>query len=137
MLVYYLGQFTQAWDKRQPYETDIKIPFIVRGPKIKSKTINSYPISFVDIAPTILDLADLEKPTYMDGNSFKEELIHGGDLKNTEKNILIEYHGEGNNKSNDAKCPWCNDQNLTVCIQKLVNIVLKNFFLVVHKRSVV
>lgn len=117
MPVNYLGQFTQAWDKRQPYETDIKIPFIVRGPQIQPKTINSYPISFVDVAPTILDLANVEKPIYMDGKSFKKELIHGGDLDNTERYILIEYHGEGNDKSNDPKCPWCDDLNLTVSLQ--------------------
>ncbi|EEC10043.1 sulfatase, putative [Ixodes scapularis] len=31
---YHLGQFSQPKDKRQPYETDIHVPLLVRGPGI-------------------------------------------------------------------------------------------------------
>lgn len=56
---YHLGQFAQAFDKRQLYETDIRVPFIIRGPNIKPKSLNNYPIALIDIAPTILDLAGI------------------------------------------------------------------------------
>lgn len=56
---FHLGQFAQGADKRQPYETDIRVPFIVRGPKIKGKSIVDAPILLIDLFPTILDLAGI------------------------------------------------------------------------------
>lgn len=54
---YHMGQFAQAYDKRQPYETDIRVPLIVRGPNVPAKTIADTPVALIDIFPTILDLA--------------------------------------------------------------------------------
>lgn len=54
---FHLGQFTLGADKRQPYETDIRVPLIVRGPGVQPKTTDSTPIALIDLMPTILDLA--------------------------------------------------------------------------------
>lgn len=56
---YHMGQFAQPYDKRQPYETDIRVPLIVRGPNVPAKTIAQAPIALIDIFPTILDLAGI------------------------------------------------------------------------------
>ena len=34
MIGYHLGQFNQQGEKRQPYDEDIRVPFIVRGPGV-------------------------------------------------------------------------------------------------------
>lgn len=67
----------------------------------------------IDIAPTILDLADVEIPYYMDGESVKETLLHEKNLS-FEKIILIEYWGEHDTNRVDAACPWKYDDQLTV-----------------------
>lgn len=114
------------WDKRLPYETDIHVPFIVRGPGIQPRTISNFPISAVDIAPTILDLANLTIPNYMDGVSFKKHLFKVDDF--VEKVILIEYTGEGNAKTVSSYCPQVQDSNVAVSVTlKILNDYLQIF----------
>ena len=35
---YHLGQFNQQGEKRQPYDEDIRVPLIVRGPGVTANT---------------------------------------------------------------------------------------------------
>lgn len=60
--------------KRQAYETDVLVPFFVRGPGIKKGTSTPQVVQSVDLGPTFLDVASsssrLLKSTYpMDGKS--------------------------------------------------------------------
>lgn len=63
--------------KRQAFESDVLVPFFVRGPGIPKGTSSSQVVQSVDLGPTFLDLAssqnhlnELVKPTYpMDGKS--------------------------------------------------------------------
>lgn len=59
---YHLGQFAMAFDKRQPYESDIRIPFLIRGPGVSAKMVSEQPIALIDILPTVLDVVG--KKTY-------------------------------------------------------------------------
>nr|XP_045608241.1 N-acetylglucosamine-6-sulfatase-like isoform X2 [Procambarus clarkii] len=68
---YHLGQFSLPIDKREPYETDIRVPFLIRGPNVPAGKIINFPTSNIDLAPTFLDLAGLQIPKYMDGISLK------------------------------------------------------------------
>lgn len=54
---YHVGQFGQAFDKRQPYETDIRVPFVISGPKIQPKIVFDYPVALIDIFPSVLTRA--------------------------------------------------------------------------------
>ncbi|XP_018568120.1 N-acetylglucosamine-6-sulfatase-like [Anoplophora glabripennis] len=112
---FHIGQFAQPWDKRQPYETDIRVPFIISGPDIPLKITENYPILLVDIAPTILDLAGTEIPDFMDGRSFKEALL-SDETKLPSRQIFFEYWGEGESTTIDSSCPWKDDENLSFCI---------------------
>lgn len=58
---FHLGQFAQGADKRQPYESDIRVPLIVRGPGVRAKYLNESPVALIDLLPTILDLAGNER----------------------------------------------------------------------------
>ncbi|KAG6448831.1 hypothetical protein O3G_MSEX005734 [Manduca sexta] len=108
---YHIGQFSQAYDKRQPYETDIKVPLLIKGPGIKKNVKNHQPVLNIDLAPTIIELAGLEVPRSMDGRPI--------DLQNenkTERYMLIEYYGEGQDGTVDQNCPWIYDSdNLAQC----------------------
>ena len=58
-------------DKRWMYEESLRMPFIVRFPRlIKAGSISDAIINNVDFAPTILDLAGQTPPTDMQGRSF-------------------------------------------------------------------
>ncbi|KAJ8712694.1 hypothetical protein PYW08_007998 [Mythimna loreyi] len=105
---YHVGQFSQMYDKRQPYESDIKVPLLIRGPGIKPNSSNSQPVLNVDLAPTIIRLAGLEPPTHMDGKALDllKEAEDDTNQEIEERYMLVEYHGEGRNGSVDDKCPW-------------------------------
>ncbi|XP_077292530.1 N-acetylglucosamine-6-sulfatase-like [Arctopsyche grandis] len=124
---YHMGQFSQPFDKRQPYETDIRVPLIVRGPGIDPNVIRFDPIVNVDLAPTILKIAGVEINNSMDGiplpifdnseRSLMEPSIETNDVvipDRYDRQILIEYHGEGSNTASSS-CPSLNDTNLFGC----------------------
>ncbi|MGY5354933.1 sulfatase family protein [Wenyingzhuangia sp. IMCC45467] len=55
--------------KREIYDSGLKVPFMVKGIQTKSGYTNRM-ISFVDLAPTVLSLAGLKSPKYMEGKAF-------------------------------------------------------------------
>ncbi len=57
--------------KRWPYETGLKVPFLVRWPgKIKPKSVRDDLVEFIDFAPTVLKLAGAKIPPQMQGRPF-------------------------------------------------------------------
>lgn len=53
----HFGDFRITAGKRQAYETDVLVPFLVRGPGIVKGTNVSHVVQSVDLGPTFLDLA--------------------------------------------------------------------------------
>ncbi len=69
--------------KRLIYDSGLKVPMVIRFPDgEKAGTIDEQLISFVDFAPTALDMAGISQPDYMQGRSFisqgtpQREYIH-------------------------------------------------------------
>jgi len=57
--------------KRLLYESGIKVPMIIRFPEEQFKGLqDNRMISFIDLAPTMLSLANIKPPDYMDGSAF-------------------------------------------------------------------
>jgi len=87
--------------KQHPYETDIRVPFIIRGPGIEPGTnITKILAGNVDVMPTILDLAGLTGifEDEMDGKSMKEILLHDNPDEETfdfRQYFLNEYYSVG------------------------------------------
>lgn len=71
---FYLGD--HGWfDKRFIYEESLRMPFLVRYPKlIEAGTKNSDIITNIDFAPMILEAAGVDKPKEVQGRSFLSNL---------------------------------------------------------------
>jgi N-acetylglucosamine-6-sulfatase len=71
---YKQGQWRIPTSKQHPYETDIRVPMLVRGPGVPANAVFEQLAANVDVAPTILDLAGLQ-PNFMDGRSMLPWLL--------------------------------------------------------------
>lgn len=109
---YHVGQFAQAYDKRQPYETDIRIPLIVRGPGVDRKSVVQQPTLLIDLMPTMLEWAQLSLPTNLDGRSFRMDLEEP--RSTFSRQFLVEYWGEANANSHSASCQSADSASLYV-----------------------
>lgn len=109
---YHMGQFAQFDDKRLPYEFDVRVPFIIRGPGIPQKFRELNSVLNIDIAPTILHIAGVKSYLPMDGISILSKI---GKKKFDERSFLIEYRGEGNDDNVDPICNYNQDNTLSEC----------------------
>lgn len=75
---FFLGE--HGWfDKRFMYEECLRMPFVIRYPKmIKAGSTSKAICMNVDFGPTFLDLAGIEVPTEMQGRSFRKVLEKKG-----------------------------------------------------------
>lgn len=95
------------------------MPFVIRGPGIPKKSVEKYPITSVDIAPTILDLAEIPLPLVLDGESIKTVLFSKTDIQ-FRKRIFVEYWGEENVATVDKECNLDFDHQLAVSYSSLI-----------------
>ncbi len=117
---YFMGEHTFK-DKRLAYENSIRVPMIIRYPKLikMDSEINELCLN-IDLAPTILDLAGIDKPKYMQGESMLD-LISDKKEGKWRKSILFEYYI-------DDEWPYAGPDQLAVRTDryKLVDNFLEN-----------
>lgn len=106
---YHIGQFSMPIDKRQPYETDIRVPLLIRGPGIAPAKISA-PVSTVDLFDTILKIAGIQRPS--DGTSVLNKKL------SDDRTLLIEYRGE-KSVGTPSDCPTDYDANVTLCLKDM------------------
>jgi len=71
---FFLGEH-DLMDKRWMYEEAFRMPLVVRYPRlVKAGSTNDWLINNTDFAPTMLELAGVEAPSYMQGRSFAAAL---------------------------------------------------------------
>lgn len=99
-----MGQFCIPGDKREPYEHDIRIPLMVKGPGIEKNITLDQIVLNIDIAPTLIDLMGATPPDEMDGTSFAP-LLRGEAPAEWRSDFLIDYHGEGRKPCGLSSCP--------------------------------
>tara|TARA_Y100000385_G_scaffold291169_1_gene367628 strand:- start:17406 stop:18914 length:1509 start_codon:yes stop_codon:yes gene_type:complete len=117
---YFMGEHTFL-DKRLAYENSMRVPMLIRYPKLikKNSKVKEQCLN-IDIAPTILNLAGITIPDYMQGESMLN-LLKGKKEKNWRKAILFEYFL-------DTYWPYAGPNQIAVRTEryKLVDSFLKN-----------
>jgi hypothetical protein len=88
----FLGEH-DLMDKRWMYEESSRMPFIVYAPKrLQSGSTNDWLINNADFAPTILELAGIQKtPDYMQGRSFADALVGGAKPADWRTSLYYRY----------------------------------------------
>jgi arylsulfatase A-like enzyme len=104
---YHMGQHRQPPGKDLPYEEDIRVPLIVRGPGIPpGRLIPEYLVCNVDFAPTVAELAGLIPPNFVDGRSFVS--LMGSQKTSTDrwrKVVPLEFYPHKVSEGNDPTIP--------------------------------
>jgi N-acetylglucosamine-6-sulfatase len=67
---YHMGNHRLSPDKKTPYEEDIGVPLMVRGPGAPAGAVRQELVLNNDFAPTIAELAGASIPVFVDGSSF-------------------------------------------------------------------
>jgi arylsulfatase A-like enzyme len=72
-----LGDHQMLFKGPLHYDGLLRVPLLMRGPSVVPNTIIKVPVGTVDLAPTVLELAGIEKPSSVDGRSLRPLLTSG------------------------------------------------------------
>lgn len=89
------GQFGMPWDKRQPYEFDVRVPLAWRGPGVPLNVTVAHSALLIDLAPTLLQIAGAASDQ-ADGVALQTLLPTADSFGSPPpgRSFLIEYSGE-------------------------------------------
>jgi choline-sulfatase len=79
------------WYKMNFFEHSARVPMIVSAPDRFEPTRSSTPVTLVDVAPTLLDLAGVASPPQFDGRS----VLSFVEQPEPDRTVVGEYLGEG------------------------------------------
>jgi len=89
---FYLGDHG-FFDKRFIYEESLRMPFMVRYPKmIKAGGVNEDIVTNIDFAPTLLEIADIKTKQDMHGKSFASIIEQGTTPKKWRQSMYYHYY---------------------------------------------
>jgi N-acetylglucosamine-6-sulfatase len=74
---YHLGEHRGQKGKNLPYEEDLRVPFVVRGPGVPAGRVVDAIALNIDLAPTFADLAGVQPTIPVDGRSLVPLLTRG------------------------------------------------------------
>jgi N-acetylglucosamine-6-sulfatase len=89
---YHLGEHLITQGKGRPYEEDIHMPLVIRGPGVAAGSSTDKLVLSTDYFPTFTELAGIETPSYVDGRSLQPVLTGTATDSNWRRAILLEAH---------------------------------------------
>ena len=89
---YHLGQHRLPAGKQTPYDTDTRVPFLVRGPGIAAGAHLTGLVGNVDLAPSFAEMAGLRPAAFVDGRSWLG-LVRGraATFRSPRRGFLLEH----------------------------------------------
>lgn len=91
---YFYGEHGLGGERRLAYEESSRIPFLVRYPPVIRAGITPAPLVMnIDLAPTLLELANSDQEQPMHGRSLVP-ILRGEVASNWRDSILIEYYSD-------------------------------------------
>lgn len=80
--------------KNNMYEGSARVPFTIYGPGIRSGVVDAeHFVSLLDLYPTLCDLANVPKPSFLSGKSLSPLLFENGNVFDSAFNHVIgQYH---------------------------------------------
>jgi N-acetylglucosamine-6-sulfatase len=67
---FHMGQHRLIAGKDTPYDEDIRVPMVMRGPGVPAGLRLEAVVGNIDLAPTIAEIAGVQTPDFVDGRSF-------------------------------------------------------------------
>jgi len=99
---YHMGEYRLMPGKMTAFETDLRVPLVVTGPRMPAGQRVTRPVSNVDLAPTFEELAGASIPPDVDGRSLVG-LLHGQDDPGWRTASLVEHHGPNSERTDPDK----------------------------------
>jgi len=90
---FHLGDHSQ-WTKHTNFEQSTRSPLLIKDPRIKKTISVNSPTEFIDVFPTLCDLAELEIPDVLDGISLKPHIL--GEQTTSKIFAVSQYPRHGN-----------------------------------------
>jgi len=107
---FHLGEHRLGAGKWTPYEEDIRVPLIVRGPGVPQNRTLHHMVLNNDLAPTFADLAGTKTPSFVDGRSLVPLLTNDPPpLKDWRQRFVIESVAE---RSGVPEPPFINESTI-------------------------
>jgi len=107
---FHLGEHRLGAGKWTPYEEDIRVPLVVRGPGVPEGRTLHHMVLNNDLAPTFADLAGAKTPSFVDGRSLVPLLKDDPTpLKDWRKRLVIESVAE---RSGVPRPPFINESTV-------------------------
>jgi arylsulfatase A-like enzyme len=88
---YHVGQHRLQPGKQSAYDSDIRVPLIVRGPGIAHGSVDAMTMN-IDLAPTFASLAGVPAPEFVDGRSLVP-LLRGSTPTDWREVVFVEHEG--------------------------------------------
>lgn len=90
---FFYGEFGLEHERRLAYEPSIRVPMVVRFPELAEGGSRPAGMALnIDVAPTALELAGVEVPSWMEGRSLTPLLR--GDAPDWREEFLVEYYSD-------------------------------------------
>lgn len=88
---YHMGQHRLSPGKGMPYEEDLRVPLVVRGPGVPAGSVRQEMVSLVDLAPTVAALAGASLTVSYDGRSLLPLLHSTQPMAKWRRAIFVEH----------------------------------------------
>lgn len=91
---FFYGEFGLEHERRLAYEPSIRVPMVVRFPGLAEGGSRPSGMALnIDVAPTALELAGVEVPSWMEGRSLAP-LLRDGEPADWREEFLVEYYSD-------------------------------------------